>query len=56
MRNLIIIQNKIEFKNNFGDTIRGEYYIKNNEIHFKAKTAYELSVILKNKNEILKFI
>jgi len=56
MKELKINGSKIEFKNQLGDTIRGEYYIKDNKIYFKAQTAYDLSVILRNKKEIIKLI
>lgn len=56
MKNLKIKNSKIEFENDYGNTIRGEYYIKENRIYFKANTSYELIAIIRNRQEIVKAI
>lgn len=56
MKNLKITGKKIEFETNTGDTIRGEYYVRESRIYFIAKTAYELAKMIDNGQELRKAI
>ena len=54
MKKIIINGTKIEVILENDYSFYGEYYIKNNELFLKAKTALDLAQLMKYKKEIKK--
>ena len=53
----ITLENKkITLTTEYGITVNGEYYFKNNEMYLKAKTGYDLTILMKYKNKIKEMI
>lgn len=53
---IILRGNEIEMTLENGTEVRGSYYYKDNNIYLKSDKAFDLSVLLKNKKEIIKNI
>lgn len=45
--------NEIELKLENGTEVRGSYYTKNNNIYLKSDKAFDLSILMKYKKEIV---